>query len=554
MRLLVLVIFVLQFSGILCAQNQTVGLFQNSLEAYNGYTLFSPLIYTDTYLIDNCGKLVHSWTSSYKPGNSVYLLENGQLLRTGNSQNQNFQNAGGAGGIIELFDAQSNVLWSYTISDNNNLQHHDIEYLPNGNILAIVWTKKTESEAIEAGRNPSSVTDYLWSEKIVEINPENNEIIWEWHVWDHLVQDYDVNQQNYGVVSDNPGLINLNYYFGVGSEDWLHFNSIDYNPDLDQIVISVHNFHEIWIIDHSTTTIEASSHAGGNSGRGGDLLFRWGNPQAYDMGTVNDQVFFAQHDARWIESGYPDDGKIMVYNNGVNRPEGNYSSVDMIIPALNGNNYEVNTNGNYLPEALYWQYVANEPTDFYSQSISGASQLANGNVLICEGESGHFFEVTSDGDIVWDYISPVSIDGPMTQGDEPGGMPPQGNPNSVFRISRYSPDYSGLNNLTLDAGDPIELNPLNYECELFTSLDAISGNFCPSIYPNPVKNNVNISLNRPCSDVQLLLFDCLGKQILSRYYQQIQNTSLDIEELKTGFYILKMYTNESEYSFSFIKQ
>ena len=59
---------------------------------------------------------------------------------------------------------------------------------------------------------------------------------------------------------------------------------------LDQIVLSNHNLSEIWIIDHSTTTLEAASHSGGNSGKGGDLLYRWGNPQAYDQGTGADQL------------------------------------------------------------------------------------------------------------------------------------------------------------------------------------------------------------------------------------------------------------------------
>ena len=59
------------------SQNQTVGLFQYDIGSFDGYTLFSPD--EGTYLIDNCGKLVHSWQSNYKSGLSVYLLEDGSL-------------------------------------------------------------------------------------------------------------------------------------------------------------------------------------------------------------------------------------------------------------------------------------------------------------------------------------------------------------------------------------------------------------------------------------------------------------------------------------------
>ena len=87
--------------------------------------------------------------------------------------------------------------------------------------------------------------------------------------------------------------------------DWLHINSVAYNPDLDQIMLSVFEFSEIWIIDHGTTTAEAAGHEGGKYGKGGDLLYRWGNPRAYRAGTVKDQKLFGQHNAHWIPRGFP---------------------------------------------------------------------------------------------------------------------------------------------------------------------------------------------------------------------------------------------------------
>ena len=104
-----------------------------------------------------------------------------------------------------------------------------------------------------------------------------------------------------------------------------------YNADLDQIAVSVWTFSEFWIIDHSTTTAEAASHKGGRSGKGGDLLYRWGNPRAYRAGTKADQKLFRQHNAHWIPKGLPGAGHMLVFNNGGDRPGGSYSSVDEIV-------------------------------------------------------------------------------------------------------------------------------------------------------------------------------------------------------------------------------
>ena len=118
--------------------------------------------------------------------------------------------------------------------------------------------------------------------------------------------------------------------------DWTHVNSVDYNAALDQIVVSVHEFSEIWIIDHSTTTALAAGHTGGRSGKGGDLLYRWGNPRVYRAGTKADRTLFAQHNAQWIPSGLPGEGHMLVFNNGGQRPDGSYSSVDELVLPVDG--------------------------------------------------------------------------------------------------------------------------------------------------------------------------------------------------------------------------
>jgi hypothetical protein len=196
------------------AQDQTVGLFKNEAGAFEGYTLFAPSRNKTTYLIDMNGLLVNKWESNYQPGQSVYLLENGNLLRTMFVNNQTFK-AGGAGGGVQEIDWDGDIIWEYQYSSDTYLHHHDVEMLPNGNVLMIAWELKSRTECIDAGRNPSLLVDNeLWPDLIIEVEPDGatgGNIVWEWHIWDHLVQDYDSQNENYGVVKDHPELLDVNY-------------------------------------------------------------------------------------------------------------------------------------------------------------------------------------------------------------------------------------------------------------------------------------------------------------------------------------------------------
>jgi hypothetical protein len=436
------------------ASGQTVGVFLNDSASFNGYTLFAPLVSNKTYLIDNDGNLVHSWQSSYLPGQSAYLLPDGSLLRTVHTTSPDF-NAGGAGGGVEQFSWDGTLEWQFLYSDSSHRQHHDVRMLPNGDVLLIAWEYHTSAEAIAAGRNPAHLPlGQLWSEEIIEVQPtppSGGNVVWEWHAWDHLIQDYDPSQANYGVVADHPELMDINFLGDSnGTADWLHANAIDYNPALDQIMLSFRNTSEIWVIDHSTTTTEAAGHTDGNSGKGGDILYRWGNPQIYRAGTAANRILFGQHNAHWIEPGLPGAGDILLFNNGNGRPGVAYSSADEIAPPAvdSQGNYAITPGQAYGPTAPTWTYAL--PANLYSPFIGGAVRLPNGNTLICPGTTGTFVEVTPSGTMVWKYVSPVNNNGPVVQGDPPGN-------NIVFRANRYAPDFPGLAGRDLTPGAPIEL-------------------------------------------------------------------------------------------------
>lgn len=437
---------------------QQVGLIVNSEQAYEGYTLLAPKHFTDTYLLDNKGNIVNSWKSDYLPGQSVYLLDNGNLLRSCFTKNQAFI-GGGEGGGLQEFDWEGNLVWEFWYSNDKYLMHHDIKPLPNGNVLALAVEKKTLEECIAAGFQSSALKEkMLYPDTVIEIRPtgpQNGEIVWEWHVWDHLIQDESPMMANYGNTKEHSELIDVQCNGGRETVAfWNHMNSIDYNPELDQILLSVRGSSEIWIIDHSTTKTEAATHSGGKSGKGGDLIYRWGNPQAYGAGSTISQKLFQQHDAQWIKPGSPGAGNILIYNNGLNRPSGRYSTVDEIVPPLNGDGAYFRKSGyEYGPTGILWTYVASPPTSLYSEAISGCQRLPNGNTLICDGVHGVLIEVDPKGQVVWKFINPVTSSGPVKQGT-PIPLDDRGHQmNAVFKVQRYSPDFKGFLNRDMTSGN-----------------------------------------------------------------------------------------------------
>jgi hypothetical protein len=443
--------------------------------SFRGYILYSPLLSTTTYLIDQNKNVVHTWESEFPPGVSVYLLDNGNLLRSARHPDAPLFLAAGQGGRIQEYTWEGELIWDFVLASQDRIQHHDIEPLPNGNVLAIAWERKTRQQAIQTGRRIELLTgDEVWPDCILEIQPHppnGGRIVWEWHIWDHLIQDYAIDRENYGNVSDHPELIDVNgdqkplgfsdkiikrlralgYIHQNASSknlsaDLFHTNSINYNHRLDQIVLSVLTFNEIWVIDHGTTTREAAGHSGGQIGKGGDLLYRWGNPRNYGRGMAEHQQLYGQHDARWIPESCPGAGNILIFNNGDSRPEGRYSSVIEIQSPLDASgDYSIKNRSSFGPTKPVWEYTAPNKRSFFADFLSGAQRLTNGNTLICSGPEGYFFEVTPNGDIIWEYKNLFSGDAP-----NPAGDPPY----SVFRATPIPKNHPALKGR--------ELKPLNH--------------------------------------------------------------------------------------------
>ena len=422
--------------------DHTVGLRVCALQEDPGYTLFAPMSSTRTWLLDPLGRAVHSWDGSGLPQASVYLLPNGHLLRMTDDPGATF--GAQSGGRLEEYDWDGDLVWSFDYSTDRVISHHDVEPLPNGNYVLVAFEKKSTAEATAAGRNPANLSPdgEMHPDHVVEIDPRTDEIVWEWHVWDHLVQSFDADQDNFGSISANPRALNVNVGQLQMGGDWTHVNSVAYNAELDQLMLSSAFMNEFWIIDHGTTTGEAASSSGGRYGVGGDFLYRWGSPAIYADQDLPAHVQ-TLHDVQWIEPGLPGAGNALVFNNRMG--SGPSQVVELALPVGPDGDYALPSAGPWGPDEPVWSYEAD---DFFSPIVSGAQRLPSGNTLISEGVTGRMFEVTPEGETVWEYINPDVGGTPLRQGETPPVelQGPFGTiyANWIFRAERYPSDYSGL--------------------------------------------------------------------------------------------------------------
>lgn len=515
--------FILLSLNLSSAQN-TVGLLLYDQNAFDGYTLFGSQQGYEFSLINNCGEEVNKWTSTYKLGVG-YILPNGNLLKSGQNH-------------VELRDWDNNLLWEVDLSTFGISQHHDIEPMPNGNILILSRDVYNSTDAIDKGRDPSlfSVATTITLEKIIEIEPvgvNSLNVVWEWKFWDHLIQDFNSLRDNYGDVANSPELLDFNYVTNSNT-DWIHANAIEYNASLDQIMICSRNTNEIYIVDHNSTTAEASGHTGGARGKGGDFLWRWGNPIVYRQGVAADKELFGPHDPKWIPAGYPNEGKISIFNNGTARIPA-YTSVHII-------NSNVDVSGNYsLTSGLFdggfdWSWDGTVLGDLvFSPSRGGANLQPNGNMLFCEATTGQISEVTNSGQVVWSYKNPKHPIAIYNQGDLVTGTT-----NAVFRAEKYPKTYSGFVGKDLTPTGIIEdVNTLLNPCKVLSTEDFDTIEDRVVIYPNPTQGDFTISSNSLIQNIEL--FNISGKKVKDF------DTSLktySIKGLSSGMYFLKIYSRK----------
>lgn len=533
----------------------TIYFTQISLKAqqWNGLTLYSNGNATTAYLVDTSNVTVKTWSLTGGTGYSSYLEPGGTLVRSVKVTNSTFT-GGGACGRVQKVDYNGNITWDYTHSSSTYYTHHDHCVLPNGNVLLIAYEIKTQAELAAAGGTNTALTT-IWPEKVIEVQPltaTTGTIVWEWHIWDHLVQNVNASKANYQTsIVNHPELLNINYQ---SQKDWMHMNGIDYNPILDQIALSSHNMNEWYIIDHSTTTAQAASHSGGNSGKGGDILYRWGNPAAYQA--TGTKYLNVTHDAHWIPEGVPNAGRLVGFNNqGISASA---SCVDQVMPPLSNYNYTI-TSGSAFAPSIYDQRTSGFG---YTSNEGSSEQLPNGNQLVCIAISGKIYELTPAGVPIFTittgnkssqahryttcYINnPAPAQPTITlSGNDLVSTSAttyqwyfNGTLINGATSQNYTPSQDGIYLVRItDSNGCVYRYSQGYNYSITTGLNDIETHGV-SIYPNPTTGIIDLDFNsRNINDLNVTVYDAFGREVMSSH----NNWRLDLTILANGMYTLSI--------------
>ena len=352
--------------------------------AYNGYTIVWAEKGKDAWLIDMEGYIVHRWKMPGEAGLHGVLLPNGNFLASvlvpTDKKAGLTREASGLGGLLLEVDWDGNPVWKYKAP----YQEHDFYRLDNGNTLYISWDPEGQIPADIAakikGGLPGTERKGVMWGDVILEVTPAGEEVWNWFAYQHLDPELDALRP----LESRELYTCLNSVFGLPNGD---------------VLISSRHTDSIYIIDKAT----------------GDVKWRWGRGK-----------IALQHDATML-----DNGNILLFDNGAHR-EGfapNYSRAVEVNPSTN---------------KVVWEYKSDPPSDFYSTIMGGCQRLPNGNTLICEAFMGRVFEVTYEGEMVWEYILPS-----YHFADSPGEYYKEWM-NALFRAHRYAPDYAGLKGRDLE--------------------------------------------------------------------------------------------------------
>ncbi len=329
-----------------------------------GYTLYAPMSGEgEVYLLDLAGEVVHTWNMPYPPGLYGYLLPNGNLFYGGKVRDD------ATWDIFEGFKRFKGGVMLEADWDGNILwehrdpyHHHDARRTASGGCLYMTVERMADRQAARVRGGRPGTGASGMWCDVLVEVDAAGNRIWEWHAAEHLDPETDV------------------ITFNDSREEWSHGNTVVALAG-STVIFSFRNISTVGIIDQYND----------------EIVWKLGS-----------EALAQQHDPSLLEGG-----NVLIYDNG------SHSASD---PLPHSRVIEVDTDDN----EIVWQYTDNPPFNFFSAYISGARRLPNGNTLITEGHFGRMFQVTPEGDVVWEYINPHFAP------NEQGYLV-----NSVFRATHY---------------------------------------------------------------------------------------------------------------------
>jgi hypothetical protein len=334
--------------------------------AQPGYTLYAPMYGDGTvWLIGMDGAVAHTWHMPHRPGLYGYLLDDGNLFYGGKLMTD-----------LDRFEAWRRfkagaalaVDWHGRVlwEVRHPDHHHDARLLRNGNVMLLCLKPLAPDLAarVRGGLPGTEAKDGTIFADYLLEVTTKGEPVWEWRSWEHL------QPEDYPVTPQDH------------RAEWTHGNTVAETAD-GNLLVSFRNISTVMLIERAT----------------GNILWRLGPPPLAQ-----------QHDPRPLPNG-----NVLIFDNGTHRRDH---------PAIFSRVIEVDPK----TSDIVWEYRDRSAFEFFSPYISGAQRLANGNTLICEGCHGRIFEVTRQGEVVWEYVNPHFF-------EEPGAA---GLNNWVFRAFRYT--------------------------------------------------------------------------------------------------------------------
>lgn len=372
-----------------------VGIFyQVTAQVYDGWAFVSNG--KKSYLVGVDKTIVHTWTSA----NTIVGAP--RLCRDSSVYVPSMYTNGWSGGALttgrfQRISWNGEVLWDFTYSSSTYCPHHNFDL-----VYKTDDPKEVPNILIACYQKVSGSTLNL--DKVVEIKPTGKttgEVVWVWDPWEHRTT----------TGTDHPEALDEAKSSKM-MNDWIHLNSVSYNKKLDQVILGFKHYSELIIIDHSTTTAEASGTTGGKYGKGGSILYRWG--MASNYGITGCDYLSGFHGACWVPDFFPgttipmpQKGKALIYWNGGKKV------IEITLPGTGDGIYPRNAGEAFAPASPSWIYANSS-----AASNEGSVQaLPNGNYFICNtGKT--MFEVTPSGTTVWTMNIPTSDE---HQGPSMGG-------------------------------------------------------------------------------------------------------------------------------------